>query len=166
MTTNITRRGILKALGIGSLALAAEPILEPARKLWFVGSNAPVGSRIERLDAATARAWSLKLNISEEDLEDSRFDELIRAAREMKKTMYAQLERDMARELRSQHLYGQAAGGGKIGYCDDLGVAGPGAWLIESTETMHNGNVRLLVRQQAEGTLEISTLNDLVMPKS
>ena len=50
MTTHLTRRGILKALGIGTLALAAEPILEPARKLWFVSSNAPVGSRIERAE--------------------------------------------------------------------------------------------------------------------
>lgn len=63
MPTNLTRRGILKALGIGAAALAAEPILEPARKLWFVPSNAPVGSRIERLDRVTARTWSLKLDV-------------------------------------------------------------------------------------------------------
>lgn len=41
----LTRRSFLTALGIGAAALAIE---EPVRKLWFVGSNAPVGSRIER----------------------------------------------------------------------------------------------------------------------
>lgn len=45
-----TRRGFLQALGIGAAAVAAETLVEPARKLWFVGSTAPVGSRIERVD--------------------------------------------------------------------------------------------------------------------
>lgn len=45
LTPSVTRRGILKALGIGAAAALIE---EPVRKLWFVGSNAPVGSRIER----------------------------------------------------------------------------------------------------------------------
>jgi len=68
----LTRRGILKALGIGAAALAAEPILEPARKLWFVGSNAPVGSRIERVDPEVSYVlgtYALKLQLAQEDLE-------------------------------------------------------------------------------------------------
>lgn len=43
------RRGFLKALGIGATAIAAEELLEPVRKIWVVPSNAPVGSRIERV---------------------------------------------------------------------------------------------------------------------
>jgi hypothetical protein len=41
----MNRRGFLTALGIGATAVAIEPV----RKLWFVGSNAPVGSRGERV---------------------------------------------------------------------------------------------------------------------
>lgn len=44
MTIETTRRGFLKFLGIGAASAIIE---EPVRKLWFVGSNAPVGSRIE-----------------------------------------------------------------------------------------------------------------------
>jgi len=112
MTTQLTRRGILKALGIGTLALAAEPILEPARKLWFVSSNAPVGSRIEQpvweppfvieeevgseaIDRYIARTWSLKLQITEEDLYDPREDEIKNAAQRLMKSMYATQLRDM-----------------------------------------------------------------------
>jgi hypothetical protein len=40
-----TRRSILKAFGIGAAGLILE---EPIRKMWFVPSNAPVGSRIEQ----------------------------------------------------------------------------------------------------------------------
>src|SRR5690349_3524999 len=43
----MNRRDFLKALGVGAAAVVIE---EPVRKLWFVGSNAPVGSRIERVD--------------------------------------------------------------------------------------------------------------------
>jgi len=53
----LTRRGFLQALGIGAAAAAlpalpeTDPeLLEPRRKLWAVPSNAPVGSRIERVD--------------------------------------------------------------------------------------------------------------------
>ena len=42
----MNRRDFLKALGIGTAALA----IEPARKMWFVPSTAPVGSRVERLE--------------------------------------------------------------------------------------------------------------------
>jgi hypothetical protein len=53
LTRSVTRRGILKALGLGAATLALEPILEPvAKKMWFVPSTAPVGSRVERLEAA------------------------------------------------------------------------------------------------------------------
>jgi len=53
MAAQLTRRSILKALGIGTAALALEPILEPvAKKMWFVPGTAPVGSRIERIEAA------------------------------------------------------------------------------------------------------------------
>jgi hypothetical protein len=75
MTTTITRRGILKALGIGAAVVAAEPMLstlEPVRKLWFVGSNAPVGSRIERVDPEVSYVlgtYALKLQLAQEDLE-------------------------------------------------------------------------------------------------
>jgi len=44
----LTRRGVLGLLGLGSAGVAAEQLIEPVRKLWFVASNAPVGSRVER----------------------------------------------------------------------------------------------------------------------
>jgi hypothetical protein len=47
----MNRRDFLRLVGIGAAAVA----IEPARKLWFVGSNAPVGSRVERVNAAIAR---------------------------------------------------------------------------------------------------------------
>lgn len=46
MTIETTRRSFMKYLGVGAAAAIIE---EPVRKLWFVGSNAPVGSRIERV---------------------------------------------------------------------------------------------------------------------
>jgi hypothetical protein len=42
----LTRRTFLAALGIGAAAVAIE---EPVRRMWFVPSSAPVGSRVERL---------------------------------------------------------------------------------------------------------------------
>lgn len=57
MTIETTRRGFLKFLGIGAAAAIIE---EPVRKLWFVGSNAPVGSRVEpawTIDAAAQRLY-------------------------------------------------------------------------------------------------------------
>lgn len=79
MTTHLTRRGILKALGIGAAALALEPILEPQKKLWFVPSSAPVGSRIETLgtpalDRYIARTFKLQLDLAEEEDRDFRED--------------------------------------------------------------------------------------------
>jgi len=47
----LNRRDFLKVLGIGVLGTAAPVILEPERKMWFVPSSAPVGSRVERLTA-------------------------------------------------------------------------------------------------------------------
>lgn len=46
------RRDFLRGLLGAGIATAATPaIVEPVRKLWFVPSNAPVGSRVERLSA-------------------------------------------------------------------------------------------------------------------
>lgn len=56
----LDRRGFLQLLGVGAAAVAVEPIIEPVRKLWFVGSNAPVGSRIERVDYSTSVMLSLE----------------------------------------------------------------------------------------------------------
>lgn len=50
----MNRRDFLKALGIGTAALA----IEPARKMWFVPSTAPVGSRVERFNGWELRALS------------------------------------------------------------------------------------------------------------
>jgi hypothetical protein len=100
MTTQLTRRSILKALGIGTAALALEPILEPvAKKIWFVPSTAPVGSRIEAwptnsLDRYVARTFQLSLEIAEED--DPRFNDILRAARAQKRAIWLQQERDFA----------------------------------------------------------------------
>lgn len=44
----LSRRGFLGLLGLGAAGVAADQLIEPVRKLWFVPSNAPVGSRIER----------------------------------------------------------------------------------------------------------------------
>lgn len=65
----LNRRDFLRAMGVGALTAAAPALIEPERKLWFVGSNAPVGSRVERLDRVTAREWALKIDISEEQWE-------------------------------------------------------------------------------------------------
>lgn len=45
----MNRRDFLRALGLGAVAVAAEPLVEPVRRMWFVPSTAPVGSRVERL---------------------------------------------------------------------------------------------------------------------
>jgi len=65
----MNRRNFLKAMGLGAAALWVE---EPVRKLWFVSSNAPVGSRIETpaFDRWVARSFALKLQIAEEDETD------------------------------------------------------------------------------------------------
>ena len=67
LTRAVTRRGMLKALGIGAAAALIE---EPVRKLWFVGSNAPVGSRIERLEATThwVNPWTKEVESLEEPI--------------------------------------------------------------------------------------------------
>lgn len=41
----MNRRDFLRLFGLSAAGLAIEPV----RKLWFVPSNAPVGSRVERL---------------------------------------------------------------------------------------------------------------------
>lgn len=43
----MNRRDFLKLLGVGAAAALIE---EPVRKMWFVPSTAPVGSRVERVD--------------------------------------------------------------------------------------------------------------------
>jgi len=125
LTRSVTRRGILKALGLGAATLALEPILEPvAKKMWFVPSTAPVGLRIESVSGYVLA------------------DEM----REKKRQLYAKLE--AADDLLSA-------------YADDLEIAGPGVWRIESTEPMLDGNVRLLVRtQQVEPTVDVVDLNE------
>lgn len=55
----MNRREFLKAMGLGGLALVAPEIIEPERKLWFVPSNAPVGSRVERLGLGYNPAWDI-----------------------------------------------------------------------------------------------------------
>lgn len=45
----LTRRRFLSFLGAGIATAATPAIVEPVRKLFFVPSNAPVGSRVERL---------------------------------------------------------------------------------------------------------------------
>lgn len=44
---SLSRRGFLKAMGVGAAAV----VIAPAPKLFFVPSNAPVGSRIEVIPA-------------------------------------------------------------------------------------------------------------------
>lgn len=46
----ITRRRFLSFLGAGIATAATPAIVEPVRKLFFVPSNAPVGSRVERFE--------------------------------------------------------------------------------------------------------------------
>lgn len=51
MTSNtFTRRSFLSALGIGAAAIVVpELVLEPRRRFWQVGRNAPVGERFRRV---------------------------------------------------------------------------------------------------------------------
>ena len=54
----MNRRDFLKLLGVGTAALAVEPV----RKMWFVPSNAPVGSRVERwTNADGSPVWPIRV---------------------------------------------------------------------------------------------------------
>lgn len=142
MPTQLTRRGILKALGIGAAAAIIE---EPIRKLWFVPSTAPVGSRIEYLegygddlevpspgghiDRMVARQWALKLELADEDLYDSCYDGIIDAARRVQRTMYAEQRRELA-SLPARILKPLSA-------AEQAALSG-GTWRIESIERAEN----------------------------
>jgi hypothetical protein len=54
----LSRRGFLGLLGLGAAGIAAGELIEPVRKLWFVGSTAPVGSRIERYEFPAMPSWT------------------------------------------------------------------------------------------------------------
>lgn len=72
----LNRRDFLKALGIGAAAVAAPVLVEPVRKLWFVGSTAPVGSRVERVEL-----WSYDSPGVRRPTYHASIDEAIAAAR-------------------------------------------------------------------------------------
>jgi hypothetical protein len=56
----MNRRDFLKGLGLGALYAAAPAILAPPeKKMWFVPSSAPVGSRVERL---SERLWCQQID--------------------------------------------------------------------------------------------------------
>lgn len=52
----LTRRRFISFLGAGIATAATPAIVEPVRKLWFVPSSAPVGSRVD--DIAWARSFA------------------------------------------------------------------------------------------------------------
>jgi hypothetical protein len=72
MTTQLTRRSLLSALGLGTAAL----IVEPVTKMWFVPSNAPVGSRIERPEFV-----GYHISLADNDIERAELRRILTSAR-------------------------------------------------------------------------------------
>lgn len=105
----MNRRGFLKALGIGALAAAAPELIEPVRKLWFVPSSAPVGSRVERLELGYDPTWDIvDFGHPNRAVSVEMIDEVVDFGPEQ----YAEMvSRDHADAL--QYMYGGMRGGGK-----------------------------------------------------